>query len=120
MSEIKKVPIASQTDIVLLRMSVRDAARASGLSLADQARISLAVSSVAEAADTNGRTHGQATIEECRRDERVGTQVTYVARDDSRGHWPQVVSGVKWMVDELTVEQLSPDQVRVTLIKWKA
>ncbi len=114
------VSIASQADIVLLRMSVRDAARAAGLSLADQAKISLATSSVAEAAGVNGRNQGRATIATCSRDGRVGTQVTCIVLDDSRGKWPQVLSGIEWMVDELTVEPFSPGQIQIRLIKWKA
>lgn len=120
MSQSKTVSVAGQTDIVLLRMSVRDAARTIGLSLADQARISLAASSVVEASDVSGANPGQATIEACDRDGRVGTQVTYVTRDDNREQWPQMLNSVKWMVDELVVDKLPDNQVQVTLIKWKA
>lgn len=116
----KTFTVAGQTDIVLLRMSVRDAARAQGMTLADQARISLATSSIAEAIDVDSENPGQATVSECSRHDRVGIQVTYLAQDDERGNWNKVLGNIKWMVDDAYVERLPEGQIQVTLMKWKA
>jgi hypothetical protein len=119
MNQPRIFSIAGQTDIVFLRMTVRDVARAQGLSLADQARISLAVSSFAEAIDVSSANPGQAIVSPCFRDGRTGLQVTYLVKDDDRGNWSRVLGNVKWMVDETSVDQLSADQIQVTLTKWK-
>ena len=119
MKQSKIFSIAGQTDIVFLRMTVRDVAREQGMSLADQARISLAVSSFVESISVSSANPGQATVAECARDGRVGMQVTYLVQDDNRGNWNTVLENVKWMVDETSVETLAEEQIQVTLIKWK-
>jgi hypothetical protein len=119
MKQPRVFTIAGQTDIVFLRMTVRDVARQQGMSLADQARISLAVSSFAEAIDVSSVSPGQATVTACTAEGRVGMQVTYLVHDDNRGNWSAVLGNVKWMVDQTSVETLSADQIQVTLTKWK-
>ncbi len=114
------VVITRESDVVLLRMQVREVARASGLNLGDQARISLAASSAAKSIGMGAAHPGQATVEECCLGERTGVRVVCTARNGSAEHLPGELGQTKWMVDELTLDNLPANQVQVTLVKWKA
>ena len=119
MIHTKTLAIATESDIVLLRMYVRDLARAIGLSLADQARISLAASSVAKAIGLGHSYQGQVTASDCVRDGRTGVQVICSARSDKMEHASSALRDAKWMVDELTLENVPSSMVQVTLLKWR-
>jgi len=120
MSLTKILTVTKETDIVLLRMQVRDLARALGLALGDQARISLAASSAAKAIGLGSTHHGQVTIDDCHRDERIGVRVICLDENGQAGLTPNALGDARWMVDELTVETLPSQKVQVTLIKWRA
>ena len=119
MSRAQTIAVASESDVVRLRVQVRDLARAIGMSLTDQARISLAASSVAKAIGLGSTCRGQATIDDCRQGERTGVRVIYKEKNGKGDLTSGVFGDTRWMVDELTVETLPTNEVQVTLIKWR-
>ena len=119
MIHTRTLTIATESDIVLLRMYVRDLARATGLNLADQARISLAASSVAKAVGLGHSYQGQVTARDCFRDGRTGVQVACTARSDKMDRTSSALRDARWMVDELTLENVPSSMVLVTLLKWR-
>lgn len=116
MSHTKTVTVANESDIVLLRMQVRDLARAMGLNLADQARISLAASSAAKAIGLGVAHPGQAKVEDCNCEGRIGVRVICTSKDGTR----RALGDAKWMVDEYSFETLPTSEIQVTLVKWRA
>ncbi len=133
MSHTQTIRITNEGDIVVLRMQVRDLARAIGLNLADQARISLAASSVAKAIGLGITYPGQARLDDYCCGGHTGVRVVCtLVRKNSRPDDGAVSSGARsapsapgtlgearWMVDELTFETLSLGEVQVTLVKWR-
>jgi hypothetical protein len=119
MTHTRTLTIASESDIVLLRMYVRDLARAIGLNLADQARISLAAASVAKAIGLGLSHQGQVTAGDCCRDGRTGVRVVCTGNNDEVDHAPGALRDARWMVDELTFENVPSSIVQVTLVKWR-
>lgn len=120
MSHTKILTVTNETDVVLLRMQVRDLARAIGLALADQARISLAAWSVAKAIGLCSTHRGQVTIKDCCHNERIGVQVVCSSESGRTDLAPNALGDARWMVDQLTVETLPSKNVQVTLVKWRA
>ncbi len=112
------IPVRSSIDVVTARMQVREAARKHGLNLTDQARISMATSSLASQLFSSGeaRTGCQVIIEFLVNGHRVGLRVTL--------RWRNVpgitvtTSNERWMVDEIDVHPVSDDIREVTMIKW--
>lgn len=119
MYKSQTISLGSESDIVLLRMRVRDLARSVGMNLADQARVSLAASSLAKAMGLGANAPGQATIAGLARDTQTGVQVICA---DKRAH-PGCKTGsleeVRWMVDELTLETLPSSIRQARLVKWR-
>ncbi len=113
------ISLRSESDIVLLRMQVRDLARSLGLSLADQARVSLAASSLAKAMRLGTNHPGQATIAGLTRDSQTGVRVVCADQRAQPGCTTGSLEEVRWMVDELTLETLPSSIRQVTLIKWR-
>ncbi|MBN1890937.1 MAG: hypothetical protein JW850_23275 [Thermoflexales bacterium] len=120
MDEEHSVTVKSEVDVITARMYVRDVARGLGMNLGDQARISLAASSLAHAIGL-GRTHqGQIEIS-CvheRDDARVGVQVICIRIGLPCTLEAGRLGEARWMVDELMVEERPPDELQVTVIKW--
>jgi hypothetical protein len=119
MNETQTIQVMSNHDIIWARMRVREFAREQGFSMVDQARISLATSSLANAMELSHANQGQIVID-CVSDERgTGVRIickkTYLTGGDPQ---PLKIGDTRWMVDELNVERLPPNEVRVTVIKW--
>ena len=124
--EMKTIQVDAEPDIVSARMHVRNLARSLGFSTKDQARVSLATSSLAHFLDIGGKYKGEITFgcsngnSGTSKDEIVMRVVCTVFcanpkyQINKRG-----LSKVQWMVDDLDVESLPSDDVQVTLIKWK-
>jgi hypothetical protein len=119
MSHAQTLVIANEYDIILLRMQVRDLARAVGLNLGDQARISLAASSAAQVIGLGATQCDQVTIESCYRDGRAGVRVVCTTKNGKADHTPYAFGDTRWMVDELTCETLPSKEMQVTLVKWQ-
>lgn len=127
MNERPTITINTPLDVVTARMEVRNLARAVGLNTSDQARISLATSSLAEALGIGGARRGRITIERLIGDKRSGVRVicttTQSPPDSIDSDLQSKVSGNstwRWMVDELIVETPPSNELQVTLVKWMA
>jgi hypothetical protein len=124
--EMKTIQVDAEPDIVSARMHVRNLARRLGFSTKDQARVSLATSSLAHFLDIGGKYKGEISFG-CSNGnsnasaDTVGMQVvcTVFCADPAYKLNKRGLSKVQWMVDDLDVASLPSDDVQVTLIKWK-
>ena len=119
MDERRTIRIQNRFNIVEARMQVRQLARAIGFDLFDQARISLAPSTMAIILGLERSGKGLIAMERLKNGGHVGLQVicteeTIVLHDLAVG----VLDDAKQMVDDLKVESLSSGGVEVTMIKW--
>jgi hypothetical protein len=116
MSHSQSMVVATEQDVMQLRMNVREMARALGMSLTEQARVAMAASAVAKALNC----HWQVTIEDFSCDERSGLRVTYLSghSNGKLDYTRSMFADAKWMADELTLENPGVDELKVTLVKW--
>lgn len=124
--EMKTIQIDAEPDIVSARMHVRNLARRLGFSTKDQARISLATSSLAHFLDVGGKYRGEITFgcsngNSGAAEDAVAMHVicTVFCANPKYQINKRGLSKVQWMVDDLAVKSLPSDDVQVTLIKWK-
>jgi hypothetical protein len=114
--------IYTDYDINFARMQTREMARSSGFGTADQARISLAVSSLAQKLGLGVTRHGDVVLERLRDgSQRVGLRVIITLEHDA--DCDRILENIqhsKWMfmVDELMAEVHDPCIAQVTAIKW--
>ena len=121
MDKSQRVEIQTDFDIITARMKVRKLARAIGFKTVDQACISLATSSLAQALGLGEEHQGQIAMGCLGGEERTGVQVVCIKTDAATHDLsPRAFDDMRWMVDELTVQTLSPTDVQVTLVKWLA
>jgi len=121
MIESQTITVQTEFDVFMARMQVRKLARAIGFDITNQARVALATSSLARALSLGERYQGQVIID-CM-DERGRSGVRVICRaihNDDFEVGARMFTDVKWLVDELTVEDLSSNQLQVTLVKWVA
>jgi hypothetical protein len=125
MSESQTITVQTEFDVFMARMQVRKLARAVGFDITNQARVALATSSLARALRLGEMYQGHVVIDclgegdgdgkEC-----SGVRVACIAVNGADFEiGPRAFADVKWLVDELTVEELPPDDLQVTLVKWK-
>jgi len=114
------INIRNNVDVILMRTEVRNSARQIGMDMMDQASISLAASSLAHALGLGGAQDGQVSIERVTRNGRIGLQVVCVnpANSVELSMAARALQDARWMVDELSIEEISADTVKVTMIKW--
>ena len=119
MNKVQTIQVSTAHDIIVARLRVREMARAQGFSMMDQARISLAASSLANAMGLSQANRGRIVID-CLNNERgTGIRVVCVKTCPTGGDPPPVQLGdTRWMVDELNIETLLPNEVRAIIIKW--
>ncbi len=111
--------IDNDIDVIAASMKVRELARAMGMNLGDQSRISLATSTLAHALGYGDARRGKITVEQIARDARRGLQVTGQDRDGPpRDHSAPALGDVRWMMDEVDVRWLPNDYFEITMIKW--
>ncbi len=131
MRDVETIQVQSELDIISARRRVRDLARVLGLNPTDQARISLATSSLAHIIGLGGKHKGKIYIGS------LGGRAKSDGSPD-KGLWvvcalrcadvkkevetftPKAMKDVQWMVDELDIEEVPPRDVRITLIKRMA
>ncbi len=121
MSNSQRIAIRGEDDVILARMKTRNLARAAGLGIADQARISLAASSLAHTMELGSRFGGHILIECLDGDGRPGVRIVCTAANAADGGQNLgALRDTKWllMVDELTVETLPTSDVQVIAVKW--
>ncbi len=116
MDGVQDLIIQSEMDIITARMHVRGMAGALGMDLANQARISLAASSLAHALELGSMRQGRMTMDYVHEGERTAVRVICVTTDEA----PQPLSEIRWMVDEMKIETLASGELQVTLVKWAA
>ncbi|MGD8793091.1 MAG: hypothetical protein PVF47_11105 [Anaerolineae bacterium] len=119
MSDRQTILIQNDLDIIEARMHVRVLARDMGLDLFDQARISLAASTLAIILGLDKGIGGTVTMHTLTAHGRVGVQVVCTRPDiPLQGLAAGVLDDAQRMVDELRVDETSTDELAVTLIKW--
>jgi hypothetical protein len=116
------VQIRQELDIISVRMRVRNLARAVGFDTVDQARISLATSSLAYELKMGDRCPGQITFG-CPSDGN-GRGVQVICIIPPNGEETEALEkrssafrDIRWMVDELNVETLPSRDVQVCIVK---
>ena len=122
MSRNRTIPIRSEVDVITARMQVRELARGLGMTPGDQAHISLATSSLIHELGLGVTCQGHVTMDCVNIGGRTGVRVVCVERNGAAGdgRTPGSLSDLRWMVDELSIEKLPPDDLQITMIKWLA
>lgn len=106
-------------DIMTARAKVRDLARRKGLDITDQARISLATSSIADVMGLGTHRPGQIVVDSVEETERIGIRVICTAAKEARSALDSSQVDVhRLMVDDLVVETLPSGDVEAILIQW--
>ncbi|MFL7791861.1 MAG: hypothetical protein AB8I69_06960 [Anaerolineae bacterium] len=119
MNDSYAIVVATVHDIMAARARVRELARQKGLGLTDQARISLATSSLADVLGLGTHRQGQIAINSVDEEERTGIRVICTAaRDAKRALTSAQLDVHQLLVDELTIETLLSDDIQVTLTQW--
>lgn len=115
------VTIRNESDVVMARMQVRDLARSIGMTLKDQACISLAASSLAQALGLGTLLLGQMAFECWRHEERTGVRVVCQEKNGNKPEpAPATFDNTRWMVDEFYCETSPLNVFQVTMIKWRS
>ena len=119
MSNRQTIPIRNDLDVIEARMQVRTLARESGLDLFDQARISLATSTLAIILGLEKSAGGTVIMEQLDSYDRRGVQVICLRPDTSLHDLAAgVLDDARRMVDDLRVEEPPGGGVAVILVKW--
>ncbi len=117
-SHHRTIQIRTDVDVIAARTYVRDLARVMGMHLRDQARISLAASSLAYGLKLGGTHQGRISVGSIHNGHRTGIQVICIREGPPCTLEPGALGDTKWMVDELTVNEQPPNNLEVTAIKW--
>jgi hypothetical protein len=119
MKEGYELQINNSSDAIVARAKIRQSAREKGLDVTEQARISLAMYSLTGVLRIGNENPGQILVHLLKQDKRDGLSVACVTSDTSEiNPVPEMFSAIKWMVDEMTIEVLPSNAVKVTLIQW--
>jgi serine/threonine-protein kinase RsbT len=113
------IEILSEFDIVTARMRVRDAARAMGFGIVDQARMSVAISSLAHILELSSTHPGRITVEQANHGFLPGLRVVCTTADREIVDLPPaVIQDLEWLVDDWTIERLPSNGIQAIVIKW--
>ncbi len=119
MNESQTIPVRTEFDVHVARMHVRTLARAAGFDVTEQARIAMATSFLARALGLGEVYQGQVSVD-CLDD--GGTPCVRVVCTAVDGATSDLTSGAladtRWLVDELTIEETPPNNLKATLVKW--
>jgi hypothetical protein len=119
MNEACTITTTSVHDIMAARAKVRDLARKKGLGVTDQARISLATSSIADVMGLGTHRQGQIVVDSVEETERIGIRVVCTTVHEARSALDSSQVDVhRLMVDDLIVETLPSGDVEAILIQW--
>ncbi|HEY74464.1 MAG: hypothetical protein DRJ03_05840 [Chloroflexi bacterium] len=119
MTDSQIITIRSEFDVITARMKVREMARTKSFDITDQARISLATSSLAETLGLGRKHQGQIKIEALETGKQTGIQVTCAIA--AGAHPDLTLEGLRnteWLVDKLTIETLPSNELQVTIVHW--
>jgi len=120
-SESRSITIANEADIINARLQTRQMAKDAGLSTMDQARISLAVSSLAHIIHLGEHHRGQIVLNRITDARRSGVQVIWMLDPDCNIHqMAQELhnSTMQQMVHELKVQTNLETGVCITAVMW--
>ncbi len=118
MSNGQTVKVSNDQDIITARMLVRELARIRGLSVRDQACISMATSSLAQILHM-GVSGGKIVMESFMQEGRIGIRVVCSSVNGNADDLAPALSGeTRRMVDVLTVERLASNEIQVKMVKW--
>ncbi len=120
---MKTIFVDTNLSIISARAEIRKLARAAGLNTADQARISLATSTLAHFLDLGGQHNGEIHFESFNHDVQPGVRVICMTQGrqgpaELRSETSGTLNKLRWMVDELDVQYLPENEVQITMIKW--
>ena len=119
MNEMCTINTTSVHDIMTARAKVREMARQKGLGLTDQARISLATSSMADVLGLGTHRHGQIVVASVEDEKRTGIRVTCTAAKEAQiALTSSQIDVHRLMVDALDIETLPTGDVQAILIQW--
>ena len=121
MNESQTITVQTEFDVFMARMQVRKLARAIGFDITNQARVALATSSLARVLRLGERHQGQVIIDCLGDGDRSGMRVACTASTGADFEiGSRAFTDVRWLVDELAVEELPSNDLQVTLVKWVA
>jgi hypothetical protein len=118
---VRTIPIMSQADIYAARMTTRQVAIEIGMNLIDQARISLATSSLASCLKMGGNSAlpDQIQITGIVEEPNHGIRLVFITRHPSRRTCLDVeLVKINEVFDVHQVEETPDHALRITLIKW--
>ncbi len=121
MDRVRTIPIMSQADIYAARMTTRQVAIEIGMNLIDQARISLATSSLANCLKMGGSSAlpDQILINGVTEDQQTGIRLVFITQHPSRRSClDEELAKINEVFDVQQIEETSNNSLRVTLIKW--
>jgi hypothetical protein len=112
--------INNSYDIINTRMRVREAARCVGMDLGDQARISLATSSLMEGLSVGKDSKSTSiTIEALNGGQKNGLKIICTFPVSGERKTVEIAAGnIGWMVDDINILYLAEEQVEIILTKW--
>lgn len=118
MTDETNILIHTASDIVTARMEVREAARRYGMSLIDQACISMAISSIAKNLISNNTDFrdGSISIECLQKGTQIGIRVTSLWKGIE--YQPPTGTNERWMVDEIEAHSQGDGSYEIILTKW--
>lgn len=118
MSKRFAIPIRNASDAITARARVREFARAEGLDVTGQARISLAAYSLANEKSGCGN-RSQLILRGLKDNERIGIEVICVIPDATNYQFPaETIKNIKWLVDEFSTETLPSNEMQIALVQW--
>jgi hypothetical protein len=118
---VRTIPIMSQADIYAARMTTRQVAIEIGMNLIDQARISLATSSLASCLKMGGTSAlpDQILINGIVEEPNHGIRLVFITRHPSRRNClDEEIAKINEVFDVHLVEEIPENALRITLIKW--
>jgi hypothetical protein len=122
MTNSEKLTLNSDIDIVNARMAVREFARHAGLSLTDQACISMAASSLAYSLGLGRESSqgGEMLIEQHSNHQRSGVRVRCIKNQAVEADRDVVnhLGNSRWLVDDIELKPCLESGLEVSVIKW--
>lgn len=121
MSESRCIPINNEVDIINVRQQTRQMAKDAGLPIIDQARISLAVSSVAHLIRLGSGIRGQIVLNRIVEHNRSGVQVVWMIGPHSEIEAEVLElknSKMTMMVDEMDIQVSAEVGTCITAMMW--
>jgi hypothetical protein len=120
MDDITKIHLQSEYDIICARVAAREMARQAGFKVTDQARISMAVSSLAQKLGLGITTSGDIILDCIEKNGLVQLRVVLII--DQVPEQASMINSLErqramFMMDEMSVEKIAP-KIRITATKW--